>query len=59
MRKSKELVDQAARVIYTEAPYIMLCYPTMLEAYRKDCFEGWGDDLSTWNYFPLDRLRPV
>ncbi|RWI47926.1 MAG: ABC transporter substrate-binding protein [Mesorhizobium sp.] len=59
IRKSKELVDQAARVIYTEAPYIMLCYPTMLEAYRKDCFEGWGDDLSTWNYFPLDRLRPV
>ncbi|MCP9232845.1 ABC transporter substrate-binding protein [Mesorhizobium sp. LMG 17147] len=59
VRKSKELVDQAARVIYTEAPYIMLCYPTMLEAYRKDCFEGWGDDLSAWSYYPFDRLKPV
>ncbi|MER8716254.1 ABC transporter substrate-binding protein [Mesorhizobium sp. M1295] len=59
LQKSKELVDQATRLIYAEAPYIMLCYPTLLEAYRKDCFEGWGEDLSTWSYFPFDRLRPV
>ncbi|WP_031215206.1 peptide ABC transporter substrate-binding protein [Mesorhizobium sp. LSJC285A00] len=59
LKKSKELVDQATRLIYTEAPYIMLCYPTLLEAHRKDCFEGWGEDLSTWSYFPFDRLKPA
>ncbi|MER9032842.1 ABC transporter substrate-binding protein, partial [Mesorhizobium sp. M0674] len=59
LAKSKELVDQATRLIYTDAPYIMLCYPMLLEAYRKDCFEGWGEDLSTWSYYPFDRLKPV
>lgn len=42
LKQSQELVDQAARLIYTEAPYIMLCYPFMLDAHRKDCFEGGG-----------------
>ncbi|WP_027163739.1 ABC transporter substrate-binding protein [Mesorhizobium sp. WSM1293] len=59
VKRSRELVDQAARLIYKEAPYIMLCYPMLLEAYRKDCFEGWGEDLSTWSYYPFDRLKPV
>ncbi|RWE18381.1 MAG: ABC transporter substrate-binding protein [Mesorhizobium sp.] len=61
LKKSTELVDQAARLIYTEAPYIMLCYPFVLDARRKDCFEGWGtqDITSMWSYFPLDRLKPV
>ncbi|WOS66906.1 MULTISPECIES: ABC transporter substrate-binding protein [Sinorhizobium] len=61
LKKSRELVDEAVRLIYTEAPYIMLCYPFLLEARRKDCFEGWGtqDILSMWSYFPLDRVRPV
>ncbi|TIL84469.1 MAG: ABC transporter substrate-binding protein [Mesorhizobium sp.] len=61
LKKSQELVDQAVRLIYAEAPYIMLCYPTLLEARRKDCFEGWGtkDMMSMWGYFPFDRLRPI
>ncbi|RWM75101.1 ABC transporter substrate-binding protein [Mesorhizobium sp.] len=61
LEKSKELVDQAVRLIYAEAPYIMLCYPALLEARRKDCFEGWGaqDIMSQWGYFPFDRLRPI
>ncbi|AZO34162.1 MAG: ABC transporter substrate-binding protein [Mesorhizobium sp.] len=61
LKKSRELVDQAARLIYTEAPYIILCYPFVLDAYRKDCFEGWGtqDALSMWSYFPLDRVKPL
>ncbi|TIN74244.1 ABC transporter substrate-binding protein [Mesorhizobium sp.] len=61
LKKTKDLVDQAARLIYAEAPYIILCYPFLLEARRKDCFEGWGtqDMVSQWGYFPLDRLRPV
>ncbi|TIU81160.1 MAG: hypothetical protein E5W03_17960 [Mesorhizobium sp.] len=61
LEKSKELVDQAARLIYKEAPYIILCYPFVLDARRKDCFEGWGtqDITSMWSYFPLDRLKPV
>ncbi|RUV01909.1 ABC transporter substrate-binding protein [Mesorhizobium sp. M6A.T.Cr.TU.017.01.1.1] len=59
LKKSKELVDQAARLIYTDAPYIMLCYPKMLEAYRKDCLKGWGEDLTLWSYSPFDRLQPV
>ncbi|TIP99987.1 MAG: hypothetical protein E5X61_38430 [Mesorhizobium sp.] len=59
MNKSKELVDQAARLIYTDAPYIMLCYPKMLQAYRKDCLEGWGEDLTLWSYSPFDRLKPI
>ncbi|MER8640429.1 ABC transporter substrate-binding protein [Mesorhizobium sp. M1365] len=60
LKKSQELVDRAARLIYTEAPYIMLSYPLVLEAHRKDCFEGWGsqDAISQWGYFPLDRLKP-
>ncbi|RUU13624.1 hypothetical protein EOD23_03890 [Mesorhizobium sp. USDA-HM6] len=61
LKKSQELVNQAARLIYADAPYIMLCYPLVLEARRKDCFEGWGTQgiMSMWNYFPFDRLRPV
>ncbi|MES0064100.1 ABC transporter substrate-binding protein [Mesorhizobium sp. M0041] len=61
LKKSKELVDEAARLIYIDAPYIMLCYPTLLDARRKDCFEGWGrdDQVSQWGYFPFDRLKPV
>ncbi|MER9319059.1 peptide ABC transporter substrate-binding protein [Mesorhizobium sp. M0659] len=61
LKKTQELVDQASRLIYTEAPYILLCYPFVLEARRKDCFEGWGkhDIMSQWSYFPFDRLRPV
>lgn len=60
LKRSQDLVDQAVRLIYTEAPYIMLCYPFALDAHRKDCFEGWGtqDAVSQWGYFPLDRLRP-
>ncbi|MDX0840407.1 ABC transporter [Sinorhizobium medicae] len=60
-KKTRELIDQATRLIYTEAPYIMLCYPLMLEAHRKDCFEGWGTDdaISAWGQFPLDRLRSI
>ncbi|RUW79816.1 MAG: ABC transporter substrate-binding protein [Mesorhizobium sp.] len=57
LKKGQELVDQAARLVYTEAPYITLCYPFLLEAYRKDCFEGWGEDISLWSYYPFDRLR--
>ncbi|MER9690188.1 ABC transporter substrate-binding protein [Mesorhizobium sp. M0139] len=59
LKKSQELVDQAVRLIYTEAPYIMLAYPVSLSSYRKDCFKGWGTDLSDWSYYPLDRLAPV
>lgn len=61
LKRSQKLVDQAVRLIYTEAPYIMLCYPFILEAHRKDCFQGWGtnDAVSQWGYFPFDRLKPV
>ncbi|RWP24494.1 ABC transporter substrate-binding protein [Mesorhizobium sp.] len=61
LKKRQQLVDQAIRLIYTEAPYIVLCYPRLLEARRKDCFEGWGaqDMMSMWAYFPFDRLRTV
>ncbi|AZV19418.1 MAG: ABC transporter substrate-binding protein [Mesorhizobium sp.] len=60
-KKSRELVDQAARLIYAEAPYIILSYPLVLEARRKDCFEGWGNEdmMSMWSYFPFDRLKPA
>jgi peptide/nickel transport system substrate-binding protein len=60
-KKSKELVDRAARLIYIEAPYIVLCYPTLLEARRKDCFTGWGAQgiMSMDSYFPFDRLKPL
>ncbi|RVD74297.1 ABC transporter substrate-binding protein [Mesorhizobium sp.] len=57
LKKSQELVDQAARLLYTDAPYIMLCHPFMLDAHRKDCFQGWGSLRS--GYFPLDRLEPI
>lgn len=60
LKKSQLLVDQAARFIYTEAPYIILSYPKGLGAYRNDCFQGWGteDAVSDWSYFPFDRLKP-
>ncbi|MER8652296.1 ABC transporter substrate-binding protein [Mesorhizobium sp. M1121] len=61
VKKSRALVDQAARLIYTEAPYIVLCYPFVLDAHLKNCFEGWGTDdaVSMWGYFPFDRLSPI
>ncbi|MER9548407.1 ABC transporter substrate-binding protein [Mesorhizobium sp. M0322] len=59
LKKSQELVDQGVRLIYTEAPYIILAYPLSLSSYRNDCFKGWGTDLSDWSYYPLDRLAPV
>ncbi|MER9594088.1 ABC transporter substrate-binding protein [Mesorhizobium sp. M0244] len=63
LKKSQELVDQAVRLIYTEAPYLMLAYPFVLEARRRnDCFVGWGPDdemVSMSSYFPFDRLKPV
>ncbi|WJI38376.1 MULTISPECIES: ABC transporter substrate-binding protein [Mesorhizobium] len=63
LKMSQELVDQAVRLIYKEAPYIMLAYPFLLHARRrKDCFVGWGrdDDMVSMNsYFPFDRLKPV
>lgn len=58
-KKSQALIDQAARLMYTEAPYIILSYPFMLDAHRKDCFDGWGKEISGWSYCPFDRLRPV
>ncbi len=61
IEKSKALVDKAVRQIYQEAPYIMLAYPTMLDARRKECFQGWGteDMFSMWSYFPFDRLKAM
>ncbi|CCV09261.1 ABC transporter, binding protein component [Mesorhizobium metallidurans STM 2683] len=61
LKRSRELVDQASRLIYTEAPYIILSYPLVLEARRNDCFKGWGtkDMMSMWGYFPFDRLKPA
>ncbi|RUU03480.1 ABC transporter substrate-binding protein [Mesorhizobium sp. USDA-HM6] len=61
LKKAQELVDQAARLAYIEAPYIMLSYPYLLEAHRNDRLQGWGteDEVSQWGYFPFDRLRPV
>lgn len=60
-KKSKELIDEAARLIYSEAPYIMLCYPYLMNAFRKDCIQGWGSDdaVSMWGYFPFDRLKGI
>ncbi|MER8772972.1 ABC transporter substrate-binding protein [Mesorhizobium sp. M0960] len=60
-KKSKALVDEAVRLIYSDAPYIVLSYPLVLEARRKDCFVGWGteDMVSQNGYFPFDRLRPI
>ncbi|RWK11059.1 ABC transporter substrate-binding protein [Mesorhizobium sp.] len=59
LKKARQLVDQASRLIYTEAPYIILCYPRLLDAHRKDCFDGWGTDISGYSYAPFDRLRPI
>ncbi|MER8596020.1 ABC transporter substrate-binding protein [Mesorhizobium sp. M1182] len=61
LKESSQLVDQAVRLIYAEAPYIVLCYPTLLEARRNDCFDGWGtqDMVSMQSYFPLDRVKPT
>ncbi|MDW9776376.1 ABC transporter [Sinorhizobium meliloti] len=61
IKKSRALVDKAERLIYQEAPYIILAYPFMLDARRKDCFQGWGteDMFSMWSYFPFDRLKAM
>lgn len=57
----KALVDKAARLLYTEAPFIFLDYPYQLDAHRTDHFVGWGDPdaFSTWGYVPFDRLKPA
>lgn len=61
LAKSQELVDEATRLFYQEAPYIFLCYPFVLDARRDDCFTGWGsnDIISMWGYFPYDRLKTI
>jgi peptide/nickel transport system substrate-binding protein len=61
LKKSQELMDRATRLLYTEAPYIVLCYPFVLDAYNKGCFQGWctEDIMSMWSYFPFDRLKPA
>jgi peptide/nickel transport system substrate-binding protein len=35
------LVAQMQQIIYTDAPYHILYYPTQLDAYRTDRFGGW------------------
>ncbi|RUV30970.1 ABC transporter substrate-binding protein, partial [Mesorhizobium sp. M5C.F.Ca.IN.020.32.2.1] len=60
LKKSQELVDSAVRLIYSEAPYIILAYPLLLDARRKDCFQGWPEDIGTsQGYYPFDRLKPA
>ncbi|WP_028055469.1 ABC transporter substrate-binding protein [Sinorhizobium medicae] len=61
INESKKLVAEAERLFYSEAPYIMLCYPNSLDAHRNDCFQGWGaeDAMSMWSYFPFDRLKAM
>jgi peptide/nickel transport system substrate-binding protein len=34
-------VHEMQRIVYEEAPYIILYYPDAVEAYRTDKFEGW------------------
>ena len=39
----KEYVDNAQRVHYLDAPYIILAYVYQTYAWRTDTFTGWGD----------------
>jgi len=39
----KEYVDNAQRVHYLDAPYIILAYVDQTYAWRTDTFTGWGD----------------
>ena len=40
-QKRKELVWQAEKLFYDEAPYIVLAYPSQLEAWDKTNWTGW------------------
>ncbi len=39
----KEYVDNAQRIHYLDAPYIILAYVNQTYAWRTDTFTGWGD----------------
>lgn len=62
----KALIDDLQRFVYEESPAIVLAYPSVLQAYRTDRFEGWvpapGSDgpvvfgYGNWSYI---NLRPV
>jgi peptide/nickel transport system substrate-binding protein len=58
--KRKALVDQAQTIFYEDAPYTVLYYPSVLEAYRTDKLAGWleidngvTDNWTTANYLAL------
>ena len=58
---AQPLVNQAAALVYQQAPYIFLDYPYFLGAYRTDHFTGWmsPEAASMWSYAPWDRVKPV
>ncbi|HEY5860974.1 MAG TPA: hypothetical protein VIX62_11870, partial [Actinomycetota bacterium] len=62
----QEIVFEAQRRVYEQAPGVVLAYPGSLQAYRNDRFTGWvpnpGDDgylLPGYNYDSLVSLRAV
>ncbi|MGZ8615011.1 MAG: ABC transporter substrate-binding protein, partial [Actinomycetota bacterium] len=62
----QEVVFEAQRRAYEQAPSVVLAYPGWLQAYRDDRFTGWvpapgagGYLLPGYNYDSLVELRPV
>lgn len=61
-----EVIKEMQRIVYLDAPYIVLYYDANLQAYRSDKWEGFlpqpepdGDLLSGYGNYTFVNLRPV
>lgn len=61
----QQTVHKMQKIIYEDAPYIIICYGPELQAYRTDRFEGWvqtpegGSVIITHSMKTYEELRPI
>ena len=60
--KRLEMVHEAQRIIYNDAPYIPLYMGTYLEVYRADRWEGWEEwpaKSTIFSIYSLPSVTPI
>jgi peptide/nickel transport system substrate-binding protein len=65
LKERQATIREMQRILYEDAPYIMLVYDPELQAYRTDKFEGWvrtpddGPVILTHSIKTYENLRPI